>query len=178
MKDALWVFGYGSLMWDTGFDVAERSIARLAGWQRSFCMWSVTYRGTAESPGLVLALDEAAGAVCDGIAFRIPDGAEAETLANLRARELITYAYREELLPVVLHDGRQVQALTYVINRDHSQYGGRLALEEQARIIAERQGKRGLNRDYLWNTVAHLAELGIRDGELDWLAARVRELAS
>lgn len=178
MTDALWVFGYGSLMWDTGFAVAEQQIARLTGWRRSFCMWSVTYRGTPENPGLVLALDQASDAACEGIAFRVPAGAEEETRAYLQARELITYAYREETLPVTLRDGRQVQALTYVINQDHSQYCARLALEDQARIIANRQGQRGPNSDYLWNTVAHLADLGIRDAELDWLAARVRDLAS
>jgi glutathione-specific gamma-glutamylcyclotransferase len=177
MDTALWVFGYGSLMWDTGFPVAESHVARLTGWQRSFCMWSVHYRGTEVEPGLVLALDRDAAAFCDGLAFRVEAGQEAAVLQTLRERELISYAYREERLPVTLRDGRQVTALAYVINREHGQYGGGLSLEEQARIIAVRGGVRGPNRDYLWNTVDHLAALGIGDGDLDWLAARVRELA-
>lgn len=57
-----WVFGYGSLIWDPGFPVAERAVARASGWHRSFCMRSVHHRGTPEDPGLVLALDAAAGA--------------------------------------------------------------------------------------------------------------------
>ncbi len=178
MDDALWVFGYGSLMWDPSFPFAESQIARLTGWQRSFCMWSVHYRGSKAEPGLVLALDRDEADHCDGIAFRAVPGQEAATLRILRERELISYAYREEMLPVTLRDGRQVQALAYVINRDHEQYAGGLTPEEQAGLIAVRGGVRGPNREYLWNTVAHLAELGIRDDDLDWLAGRVRALTA
>ncbi len=177
MDAPLWIFGYGSLMWDPCFAVAERDVARLQGWQRRFCMWSVHYRGTADQPGLVLALDRSPEDHCDGIAFRVSPGAEALALQTLRDRELISYAYREEVLPVTLRDGREVQALTYVINRDHDQYACGMTLEDQARLIAVRGGIKGPNRDYLWNTVDHLANLGIADPDLDWLSARVRDLA-
>ena len=50
MADDIWVFGYGSLIWDPGFACAEALVARLDGWHRSFCMWSVHYRGTAAAP--------------------------------------------------------------------------------------------------------------------------------
>jgi glutathione-specific gamma-glutamylcyclotransferase len=79
---------------------------------------------------------------------------------------------------VALADGRAVEAVTYVIDPDHVQYCGGVALEEQARIIARASGGRGENRDYLWNTAQHLHELGIADAELDWLADRVRDLAA
>jgi glutathione-specific gamma-glutamylcyclotransferase len=176
MDAPLWVFGYGSLMWDPGFAFAERHVARLHGWQRRFCMWSVHYRGTVDHPGLVLALDESPVHHCDGIAFRVEPGVETATLQILRDRELISYAYREEFLPILLRDGRSVKALAYVINRDHGQYADGLTLEEQAQLIAARAGTKGPNAEYLWNTVAHLAELGIGDPELDWLVARVRSL--
>jgi glutathione-specific gamma-glutamylcyclotransferase len=140
-------------------------------------MWSVHYRGTAAAPGLVLALDAAEGGHCDGVAFRVPPGAEAETLAALRLRELISYAYREETVAVALVDGRCVQAVTYVINRDHAQYNRAMTLEEQAQIIAIRAGVRGPNRDYLFATAQHLSDLGLADPDLDWLVARVRALS-
>lgn len=175
MQGSLWVFGYGSLIWDPGFPVAERRIGRVAGWHRSFCMRSIHHRGTVEAPGLVLALDRAEGAVCTGVAFRVAEGAEGATLAALRERELVSSAYLEVTLPVETGAGR-VEALTYVIDPDHAQYC-RLDLEEQARIIARAHGGRGANRDYLWSTTAHLAELGIGDPDLDWLAERVRGLA-
>ena len=176
MGDAMWVFGYGSLIWDTGFAVAERRVARLNGWRRSFCMHSVHYRGTVDAPGLVLALDRAAGAVCDGVAFRVVPGTEAATLDYLRARELISSAYLEARVTVTLQDGGAVEALTYVINQDHRQYCGALGFEDQAAIIARATGANGANRDYLFATVAHLGDLGVGDTELAALAARVREI--
>lgn len=172
----MWVFGYGSLIWHPGFAVAEARVARLAGWHRSFCMRSIHHRGTEAAPGLVLALDAAPGAVCDGVAFRVEPGTGAETLAALRARELISSAYLEREVTVDLTDGGQVQALAYVIDPDHVQYCGGLPLEEQAQIIARAVGGRGPNRDYLFATARHLAELGIADADLEWLANRVAML--
>jgi glutathione-specific gamma-glutamylcyclotransferase len=174
MHASLWVFGYGSLIWDPGFPVAERRIATLEGWHRSFCMRSIHHRGTVDRPGLVLALDQADGATCTGVVFRVEPGHETATLAGLRDRELISSAYLERVLPVATDQGH-LDALAYVIDPDHAQYC-HLEREEQARIIAEAVGGRGPNRDYLWATTAHLAELGIADPDLDWLATRVRDL--
>ena len=173
----MWVFGYGSLIWHPGFPVAEQRIARATGWHRSFCMRSIHHRGTEAAPGLVLALDAAPGAHCDGVAFRVAPGAEAETLAELRARELVSSAYQETHLPVMA-GGQPLDCLCYVIDPDPAQYCGGLALEEQAQIIAQATGGRGPNRDYLWNTAAHLADLGIADPDLEWLSSRVRELTA
>ena len=178
MANALWVFGYGSLIWDPGFPVADRAVARLDGWHRSFCMRSIHHRGSVAAPGLVLALDRAAGAHCDGVAFRVAEGHEAVTVTALRERELVSSAYLEVTLPVRLTDGREVAALAYVIDPEHVQYCGGLPLEEQAQIIARATGGRGPNRDYLWSTAAHLAELGIGDDDLDWLASRVRDIVT
>ncbi|MCX8508449.1 MAG: gamma-glutamylcyclotransferase [Rhodobacteraceae bacterium] len=172
----LWVFGYGSLMWDPGFAFVERQAARLDGWHRSFCMKSIHYRGTPAVPGLVLALDEAAGAACAGVAFGVAADQAEVVLAYLHRRELVSDAYLERRLPVTLADGRQVQAVTYVIDHDHPQYCAGLALEDQATIIARSAGQTGTNADYLWNTTAHLAALGLADPELDWLSERVRML--
>lgn len=177
MNTALWVFGYGSLIWNPGFPVARRKVARLSGWHRSFCMWSIHHRGTSDHPGLVLALDRADGARCDGVAFLVEPGAEEETRTALRERELVSSAYLETTLGVELAGGEQVDALAYVIDPAHVQYCGGLGLEEQARIILSATGGRGPNRDYLWSTVEHLNALGIADPDLDWLSQRVRELA-
>ena len=172
----LWVFGYGSLLWNPGFDVAETVPARLDGWHRSFCMRSIHHRGTPEDPGLVLALDAMDGATCTGLALRAAPGTEVSTLAYLRERELISSAYLERWLDLKLSDGREVEALTYVIDPDHVQYCGDLPLEEQASIIAGAHGDRGPNTEYLWNTASHLVEMDIHDPELGWLSDRVREL--
>ena len=175
---AMWVFGYGSLLWNPGFEVAERVIGTLPGYARSFCMRSIHHRGTEEEPGLVLALDEDAGAACEGIALRVADGHEAQTLAYLRERELISSAYVEKNLQIHLTDGRDVTAVTYVIDGAHDQYCGGLPLEEQARIIARAIGGRGPNTEYLYNTASHLSEVGLHDPALEWLHDRVKAIAS
>lgn len=177
MDDAgMWVFGYGSLIWNPDFPVAERQIARLDGWHRSFCMHSIHHRGTEAAPGLVLALDAADGASCEGVAFRVAPGAEEPTLAALRERELISAAYLETRQSLALRDGRQVEALAYVIDPAHVQYAGGLSLQAQADIIARAIGGRGPNWEYLYNTADHLAQLGIADPDLGWLAGRVRQI--
>ncbi len=172
----LWVFGYGSLIWNPGFPVAERRLATMTGFQRSFCMSSIHHRGTDDDPGLVLALDPAVGASCTGVAFAVPDEESAATVAYLRERELISSAYIERVLPVTFEDGTTVRALSYVVDTEHVQYVGGMDLERQAQIIAFAVGGRGPNTEYLWNTVSHLGELGIQDSELEWLNERVRDI--
>ena len=174
----MWVFGYGSLLWNPGFDVAESVIGSLDGYARSFCMRSIHHRGTVEDPGLVLALDQSATAACSGIALRVKDGQEVETLAYLRERELISSAYIEKELTILLQDRRSVTALVYVIDESHEQYCGGLPLEEQAQIIAAAVGGRGPNSEYLHNTATHLTQVGLHDPDLDWLHNRVQALTS
>lgn len=174
----LWVFGYGSLLWNPGFDIAHSQAATLHGYARSFCMRSIHHRGTKTQPGLVLALDAVAEAHCRGMALRVQSGQEDRTLAYLRERELISSAYLEKTLKIDLADGTQVAAVVYVIDPDHVQYCGGLPLEEQAQIIAHAVGDRGPNTEYLYNTAAHLSEIGLHDPDLDWLAGRVRQLSA
>lgn len=174
---ALWVFGYGSLLWDPGFDVAEKARAVLRGYSRSFCMHSIHHRGSEDAPGLVLALDEAEAAQCTGLALRAAPGTEAATLAYLRERELISSAYVERSVSLAFDDGRRAEALAYVINRDHWQYCRDMPLEAQAQVIAKAVGGRGPNTEYLYKTVDLLDRLGIEDADLSWLRDRVRELA-
>lgn len=170
----LWVFGYGSLLWDPGFEPAETVQARLQGYHRSFCMWSIHHRGSEEEPGLVLALDDNHDAYCDGIAFRVPDATRDAVLAYLRERELISSAYLERTVDLELVDGRKIEALAYVVDRKHVQYCGGLKLEKQAEVIANAIGGRGPNTDYLFKTVAQLSSMGISDPDLNWLVARVQ----
>lgn len=174
----MWVFGYGSLLWNPGFDVAEQVVAKLPGYSRSFCMWSIHHRGTEDDPGLVLALDEEPAHACEGVALAVRAGAEEDTLAYLRERELISSAYLERALDVDLVDGRRVQALAYIINREHRQYCGGMPLEEQAQIIARAAGGMGPNTEYLYNTARHLTEIGLHDPDLEWLSQRVHHLSA
>lgn len=176
MDQPLWVFGYGSLIWNPGFDHAERMIARLDGYRRSFCMHSIHHRGRPDQPGLVLALDPVVDACCQGLAFRVVDAQADQTLAYLRERELVSSAYVERWCQLALEDGRKVRGLAYVVDTEHVQYARDLTLEDQAGIIARAHGDRGPNTEYLHNTAAHLSELGLPDPDLEWLSQRVRRL--
>ena len=167
----LWVFAYGSLLWNPGIAVAERRPATLAGFRRRFCMWSIHHRGSEADPGLVLALEAAPGASCRGLALRAADPESA--LAELRARELISSAYHERRLPVATPEG-EVQALAYVIDTAHRQYTGDLTLDAQAAVIARAQGGRGPNDEYLYQTAQALAAHGIDDPDMARLVDLVR----
>lgn len=174
MADELWVFGYGSLIWNPGFAFAERRLATLPGYRRAFCMASMHYRGTPEHPGLVLALDRDEGERCAGVGYRIDAAAAAATLDYLRERELVSYAYDEVRLAIALDRGDEVEAVAFVSNREHPQYRGGLSLDEQAAVIAEAVGPMGPNADYLLKTVDGLEALGLHDAELVALAELVR----
>lgn len=170
----LWVFGYGSLIWNPGFEFTERRRATLDGYRRSFCMTSIHYRGTPEKPGLVLALDAEEGGWCEGVAYRIASTAAKGTLDYLRERELVSYAYEECWLTVRLETGETVETVTYVTNREHPQYSGDLDLEQQADVIASAVGPKGPNAEYLMNTLESLGALGLEDVALGRLAELVR----
>lgn len=182
MAEGFWVFGYGSLMWNPGFECLERRVARLPDYRRAFALSSIRYRGTPERPGLVLGLDWTPGASCLGIAFRVCPTREGTVRDYLHRREMVTRSYVEVVQPVALlaGDGTEpagpVPALTYVLDRTHPQYAGGLDLEAQARVIAAAHGPAGPNAEYLHNTVAHLREIGIEDPDLDALDAIVRRL--
>ncbi|SDY73710.1 cation transport protein ChaC [Jannaschia faecimaris] len=172
--DELWVFGYGSLIWNPGIEVAEMKLASLADFRRSFCMWSIHHRGSEEEPGLVLALEPHAGATCTGLAIRAADPDAA--LAELRARELISSAYYEQHITLLDTDGTPITALAYVIDTNHTQYCPDLTLEHQAQIIANAVGGRGPNHEYLTRTSAGLTTLGIQDDDMGWLVTRVQQI--
>lgn len=166
-----WVFGYGSLMWRPGFAHTETRRARLHGFRRALCVRSFVHRGTPERPGLVLGLDR--GGSCVGLAFRVPGELRDEVLAYLRERELVTHVYLERLLNIRLETGDTAEAISYVVDRSHPQYAGRLDAGHAAASVAGAAGRSGANEEYVLNTVAHLKALGIRD---HWLESVARQL--
>ncbi len=168
-----WVFGYGSLIWRPGFAHTETERARLHGYRRSLCVRSYVHRGTPQRPGLVLGLDR--GGSCIGLAFRVPLELRDEVMTYLRERELVTNVYLERTLPVRLATGRTVEAICYVVDRQHVQYAGKLEEEQAAEIVRGAVGQSGPNEDYVFSTVEHLEALGIRD---HWMEAVARRLAA
>ncbi len=176
--NGFWVFGYGSLMWRPGFPFLEAAPARVLGYHRALCIYSVHYRGTRARPGLVFGL--AQGGACDGMAFRVADQHEAATRAYLIERELVTGVYRTRHLPVTLTDGshRTERAFCFIAERDHPQSALSLSLRHQAALVLGARGAAGRNLDYVLATLAHLRGLGIRDGSLDRLVTTMHAHAA
>jgi glutathione-specific gamma-glutamylcyclotransferase len=174
-KGDLWVFGYGSLMWQPGFAFIEQVPARLIGEHRALCVYSFDHRGTPQKPGLVLGLDR--GGACRGIAFRVAAKLREDTIGYLRNREQTTNVYREVHRSVWLeNEARQrVSALTYVVDRGHVQYAGRLSLTEQLRFVQQGHGRSGNNRDYVLSTVRAIEKQGFRDPQLHQLATMLHD---
>jgi cation transport protein ChaC len=168
----LWVFGYGSLMWRPGFAYARRCKALLRGWRRSLCVLSHVYRGSPEQPGLVLGLDR--GGACPGVAFEVDSALREATIRYLREREQVTAVYLERTMPVTLESGDRVLAVTYVADRLHSQYAGRLDREGMLEYVRAGKGRSGDNAEYILETNDHLLALGVRDADLEWLSAKLR----
>jgi cation transport protein ChaC len=172
-ESGVWLFAYGSIMWNPGFAYAESAPALLRGWHRAFCIYSYRYRGTPEKPGLVLGLDR--GGSCRGVVFRLPDDAAPAIVEQCDARELVTGVYIRRPVTVATSAG-PVTCWAYVTDRKHRQYAGKLDEAEKARLIAQGVNASGAkNVEYLENTLRHLADLGIDDPYLRRLWTRVEK---
>ena len=168
----VWVFGYGSLIWNPAFEYEEKRPALLAGWHRRFCLKMFLGRGTRENPGLMLALD--AGGTCNGVAFRIAAAKVREELNVLWLREMFGGGYHARWVELQAGD-EKLRAITFVINTEHPRYLKELSLEETAAFIATGCGHLGTCREYLENTVAHLEALGLSDAGLARIVAALPE---
>jgi glutathione-specific gamma-glutamylcyclotransferase len=167
-RDDIWLFGYGSLIWNPTVQFVERRVAQLSGWHRAFCLATPAGRGSPDNPGLVLGLEE--GGHCDGVAFRISgDMAEAE-LAMLWKREMLSGAYVPRWLD--LRDGRGTRlgcGIAFTIDPAFEFYDGGLDREQLVRRLATASGALGSSADYLFKTCEGLREDGIYDAELERL---------
>ena len=171
----IWVFGYGSLMWDPKFPYLDVQPARLRGYHRALCIYSRVHRGTLERPGIVVGLDT--GGSCHGYAFRVEGVTAPAILGYLDERELVGYAYRRVCMRTDI-PGRTVKAWTYVADHKHSQYAGKLSPPECVNLILQGVGMSGTSLEYLENMIAQLKEHGIIDKPLDRILARVRAAAA
>jgi cation transport protein ChaC len=169
--DDLWIYSYGSLMWDPGFHFTEVRLADVEGYQRRFTLRIDLGRGSREHPALMLSLEPQAGS-CRGLAFRIAADAVHAESAILWRREMLRGGYCPALVPMTTPQG-PITALAFVSNTTHPSYVGELPLQETAATIATGKGVLGTNRDYLVQLAAQLQALGIDDPYVERLSAQV-----
>lgn len=169
--DDLWIYSYGSLMWDPGFHFDEVRLADVEGYQRRFTLKINLGRGSQNYPALMLSLEPQQGR-CHGLAFRIAaDFVHAET-AILWRREMLRGGYAPAMVPMLTPQG-PIDALAFVSNPSHPSYVGELPLAETARLIASGKGILGTNREYLVQLAMQLDALGIDDPYVAQLHAEI-----
>ena len=171
-EGGLWVFAYGSLLWNPEFAFTEQRLGTLRGWHRRFCLLQRRFRGTPENPGFVLGLDR--GGICRGVAFRLDDADPHGILMPVWRREMKGKGYEGRWVTVETETG-PVTALTFMVNRQSDRYTGRLSDTEIADKIAAACGHLGPSAEYLFRTVEACARLGIHDRHLWSLQALVAE---
>lgn len=168
----VWIFAYGSLIWNPCFPFLDRQIGSIHGWHRQFCLWTPLGRGTPDNPGLVLGLDR--GGSCRGVIYRIAAAVVRSELQLVWRREMVVGSYTPRWVKVM--NGKEfVHAITFTVNRNHSGYAGKLPLSLLVHQLATAAGSLGSCTDYLHQTVAGLAQEGIQDKYLLELCDRVAQ---
>lgn len=171
--DELWVFAYGSLLWNPVFAPSESRLAIAHGLHRSFCMPLTRWRGSPSQPGLMMALQP--GGRCRGLALRVKAENRVNALKDLLLREVDDRESLEYLRWVSCIVGdRKVNALSFWVSPRGNYVTPKQSLEEVAEILSVACGHSGSGAEYLFNTVVHLDKLGIRDRNL-W---RLQELVA
>ncbi len=166
----LWVFGYGSLIWNPMMPFDEHCNATLRGWHRSFCLRSISGRGTPAQPGRMLSLQ--AGGQVDGVALRVPADTCEQELRLLWTREMSSGTYVPLWHPLELAEGRDAIALVFVANAEHQQHDADDSPATAAAAIASAQGAFGPNIDYLLRLHHAMAARGINDPYIEAVVAQ------
>lgn len=170
--EPVWLFAYGSLIWNPTIRSVERRTAGITGWHRAFCLSTPVGRGTMDNPGLVLGLDT--GGCCTGVAFRLAEETVESELKLLWRREMLAGAYVPRWLDVMDHSGARFgAAIAFTIDPMTERYAGDLPHEAIVERLATAVGELGSAADYLFRTRDGLRRQGIPDPELERLAASV-----
>ncbi|CAF2036347.1 gamma-glutamylcyclotransferase 2-1 [Brassica rapa] len=181
----LWVFGYGSLIWNPGFDFDEKLIGYIKDYKRVFDLGCIDHRGTPEHPARTCTLEESTGAICWGAAYCVRGGPEKEKLAMeyLEGREC---EYDSKTLVEFYTETDTTKQskpiLTGVIvftstpdKLSNKYYLGPAPLEEMAMQIATASGPCGNNREYLFKLEKAMHDIEHEDEYVIELANEVRK---
>ena len=172
------IFTYNVPTWKPEVEYLDSRVATIRGYHRSFCLHMRQWRATPEQPGLMMALDR--GGQCKGVIFRLDHDAMEEQLKKLLYREMrMRPSNNKARWVTAMTDQGPVPALAFVMNRKGPAYVGRLPLDETVTMLARACGHIGSCAEYLYNTVAHLEEIGIHDRHLwhlqELVARRIAE---
>lgn len=167
----LWLFSYGSLIWQPEFQSAEEHLATVKGYHRALCLWSYEFRGTPTYPGLVFGLDR--GGICQGLVSKIPAASVIEVFTKLWQREMGQGSYLPKWVKCHLPDEQTVLAIAFVMDRKNEQYAGNLSDADKQVIVQNAKGKRGACQEYVMETIKALRAHGIVDRGLERFASQL-----
>lgn len=172
----LWVFAYGSLMWDPAIQFSEVRRAKVDGFSRHFILKDTFgARGSEEQPGLMAALDHGAG--CEGLLFRISADRLEEETKILWQREMVAPAYLPEFVSATA-SGQEIQALTFVADHSADVIHPDLTRAQQVAYIATGAGFLGTSLDYLTGIAQHFETLCIHDADISALVEETNQYLS
>jgi cation transport protein ChaC len=160
----IYIFAYGSLLWNPTVDYEEECLAKIYGFHRSFCMKTNLGRGSFKKPGLMLGLDR--GGSCRGSALKLKKSEAIKNIDILFRREMVTGAYKPKLLKTILEDRRKVISLAFTVDKKHKNYFQNKAIQTKASMISNAHGFLGTCEEYFSNTLQSLSELNIVDSEM------------
>jgi cation transport protein ChaC len=160
----IYIFAYGSLLWNPTIDYEDEFLAKVYGFHRSFCMKTNLGRGSFKNPGLMLGLDK--GGSCQGSAFKLRNSEAIKNIDILFRREMVTGAYKPKLLKTILVNGRKVLSLAFTVDKKHKNYFQDKEIQTKAKMISNAHGFLGTCEEYFQNTLESLSELNIVDSEM------------
>ena len=173
VRNGVWVFGYGSLIWRPDIAFRERRIARVQGWKRRFWQGSHDHRGVAHAPGRVVTLIPDPDASCEGMAYLIDETVVETTFAGLDHRE--KNGYERHAVRLEFRRGGTGSGVVYIAPADNHAFLGPAPEAEMVAQIRRSAGPSGANIDYLRELAAALRRLDIDDPHVFALDRRARE---
>ena len=163
----LWIFAYGSLMWDPALRFNHVLRARAEHHERAFILRDIYGgRGTQDAPGLMAALDHGGG--CDGLIFRVPEPIIMDETEILFRREYVGPGYEPRLIDVKAGD-KTVKALAFLADHDSEIMAGDISRQEQIHYVATGKGFMGTSLEYLKGIHHQFKAIGITDPKVDAL---------
>tara|TARA_Y100000588_G_scaffold393807_1_gene511241 strand:- start:2798 stop:3367 length:570 start_codon:yes stop_codon:yes gene_type:complete len=160
IKEDVWLFGYGSLIWNPAIEYLEKQPMLVCGFHRKFCLKTYLGRGSKNCPGLMLALDK--GGSCKGLGYRISSKKAAKELEIIWSREMAMNSYIPRWLSARIGE-RKLKVLGFVVNRKLDRYVGKLEDQKTAEFIYRAEGFLGKCSEYLYNTAEQLEYHGLKD---------------
>ncbi|RHN76782.1 putative glutathione-specific gamma-glutamylcyclotransferase, gamma-glutamyl cyclotransferase [Medicago truncatula] len=156
-----WVFGYGSLVWNPGFEYDEKVVGFIKDYRRVFYLACFDHRGTPEYPARTCTLEHKKGAICWGAAFCVRGDPKKEKMVMqyLERREC---EYDKKTLVNFYKKGDSLKP----------------AFKGVVVQIATACGPCGNNRDYIFLLEKAMYDIGHEDDMVIELANEVRKVLS